>query len=89
MSVVKKITEVKVLENYRVRLHFNDGAEGEVDFSSKPRTGGFACWNNYDNFRQACVGDGGELAGDSQLGFCPDALWLKITGRSPEALFAN
>ncbi len=52
---MKKITAIKVLENYRVSLRFNDGAEGEIDFSSKPRTGVFAFWNNYENFRKARI----------------------------------
>ena len=83
---MKKITALKVLENYRVWLCFNDGVEGEVDFSQKPRTGVYALWNSYENFRAARVGDCGELMWDSQLDFCPDSLWLLVTGQEPEAL---
>jgi hypothetical protein len=83
---MKKITALNILENYRVGLRFNDGVEGEVDFSSKPRTGVFAFWNNYDNFRLARIGDSGELVWNDQLDFCPDSLWLQVTGREPEAL---
>jgi hypothetical protein len=87
--VIKKITAIKVLENYRVWLRFNDGVEGEADFSGKPRTGVFACWNHYENFRQARVGEGGELLWNDQLDFCPDSLWLQVTGENPEALQAQ
>ena len=45
--MMKRITALKVLDNYRVWLRFNDGVEGEVDFSQKPRTGVYASWNNY------------------------------------------
>jgi len=45
---MKKITALKVLDNYRVWLRFSDGVEGEVDFSSKPRTGVYAGWASYD-----------------------------------------
>jgi hypothetical protein len=83
---VKKITSLKVLDNYRVHLRFNDGVEGEVDFSSKPRTGVFAFWNDYDNFHKAHIGDGGELIWNDQIDFCPDSLWLQMTGQKPEAL---
>lgn len=83
---MKKITAIKVLENYRVSLRFNDGAEGEIDFSRKPRTGVFAFWNNYENFRIAHVGDFGELHWNDQIDFCPDSLWLQVTGEKPEAL---
>jgi hypothetical protein len=83
---MKKITAVKVLDNYRVWLRFDDGVEGEVAFAEKARTGVFACWNNYENFRQARIGDAGELIWNDQIDFCPNALWLRVTGRKPEAL---
>ena len=83
---MKKITAIKVLENYRVWLRFNDGVEGELDFSSKPRTGVFAFWNSYENFRKARIGDYSELLWNDQLDFCPDSLWLQVTGQKPEVL---
>ena len=83
---MKKITAIKVVEHYRVWLRFNDGVEGEVDFSSKPKTGVYAAWRDYDYFRRAHVGECGELRWDDQVDFCPDALWLQVTGRKPEDL---
>jgi len=83
---MKKIAAVKVLDDYRVWLRFNDGAEGEIDFSSKPRTGVFAFWNDRENFSKARVGDSGELIWNDQIDFCPDSLWLQVTGQKPEAL---
>ena len=83
---MKKITAIKVLNNYRVWLRFSDGAEGEIDFSSKPRTGVFAFWSDYENFRRARVGDGDELVWNDQIDFCADSLWLQVTGQEPEAL---
>ena len=76
---MKKITSLKILESYRVRLRFDDGAEGEVDFSSKPRTGVYAFWNNSDNFRKARIDDVGALIWNDQIDFCPDSLWLKFS----------
>jgi hypothetical protein len=84
--MMKKITALKVLDRYRVWLRFNDGVEGEVDFSGKPRTGVFATWASYEGFRKARIGDCGELVWDDQIDFCPDALWLHVTGQKPEAL---
>jgi hypothetical protein len=83
---MKKVTTVKVLENYRVRLRFNDGVEGEVDFSPKPRTGVYAFWNNYENFRNVRIGELGELLWSDQVDFCADSLWLQVTGQKPEVL---
>ena len=83
---MKRITGLKILDNYRVELRFNDGVEGEVDFSTKPRTGVFAFWNDVSNFRLAHIGDAGELVWNEQIDFCPDSLWLQVTGKQPEAL---
>ena len=58
---MKKITALRVFDDYRVWLRFRDGVEGEVDFSKKPRTGVYAPWNSYERFREARIGDGGEL----------------------------
>jgi len=86
---MKKITTLKVLENYRVWLRFSDGVAGEVDFSSKPRTGVFSFWNSYENFRHAHLGDSGELVWNDQVDFCPDSLWLQVTGENTEALLVQ
>ncbi len=83
---MKKITALKVLDNYRVWLRFSDGVEGEVDFSSKPRTGVFAFWSSYDNFLKARIGDFGELVWNDQLDFCPDSLWRQVTGENSKGL---
>lgn len=77
------------LDHYRVWPRFNDGVEGEVDSSGKPRTGVFAFWNDPDNFRKGRIGDCGELIWNDQLDFCPDSLWLQVTGREPGALAAQ
>lgn len=81
---MKKITAIKVLDDYRVWLRFDDGVAGEIDFSSKPRTGVFAFWNDRENFRTARVGDAGELIWNDQIDFCADSLWLQVTGQKPE-----
>lgn len=79
---MKKIVGLTVLDHYRVRLRFDDGVQGEVDFSQKPRTGVYAPWQDYGFFRRARVGGYGELRWDDQLDFSPDALWLQVTGKS-------
>jgi hypothetical protein len=83
---MKKITAIKVLENYRVWLRFDDGVEGEVDFSLKPHTGVYAAWQDYAYFRRARIAEWGALCWDDQLDFCPEALWLQVTGGKPEDL---
>ena len=87
---MKKIMALKRLNDYRVWLRFDDGVEGEVDFSTKPRTGVFAPWNDYEFYRQARLGEQRRtLTWPGELDFCADALWLQLTGQQPEDLFPN
>ena len=87
---MKKITELRVLEGYRVWLRFDDGVEGEANFASRVGQGVFVPWTDYAFFRQAGVGEGGRtLTWPGELDFCADALWLQVTGRRPEDLFVS
>lgn len=83
---MKRITRLDILDGYRVRLAFDDGVEGVVDFSAKPRIGVYAAWQDYGHFRRARIGDAGELIWDEQIDFSANTLWLRITGKPPEAL---
>jgi len=49
---MKRISSFKVLNNYRVWLRFDDGAEGTVDLSRLVGQGVFAAWRDYAFFRQ-------------------------------------
>jgi hypothetical protein len=85
-----KIVAFEVLDNYRVRLRFDDGVEGEAEFSAHVGKGVFAAWTDYAFFRQASIGERGRtLAWPGELDFCADALWLQVTGKQPEDLFPN
>jgi hypothetical protein len=77
---MRKIVDLVVLENYRIRLRFDDGAEGVADFSGKVRTGVFSAWQDYNFFRSVRIGDCGELVWNDQIDFCPDAIWRQVTG---------
>jgi hypothetical protein len=86
---MKKITAFKVLDNYRVWLCFDDGAEGEIDLTHLVGQGVFAVWRDYEFFRQAFVADYGALTWPGELDLCPDSLWLQVTGRTVEELTPN
>jgi hypothetical protein len=87
---MKKIIAFKVCENYRVWLRFNDGVEGEADFSPQVGLGVFAVWTDYTVFQQVFIGEHGRtLVWPGELDFCADALWLQITEKAPEELFPN
>jgi len=79
--------EVKPLDNYRLWVKYSDGVEGLVDLSEFVGKGVFALWNDYREFQKVHIGPGGEIAWSEEIDMCPDAIYLKITGKKPEDLF--
>jgi len=84
-----RITEVKVLANYQLHVAFNDGVCGTVDLSEMAGKGVFALWRDYRAFEQVRIGSSGELVWSDQIDLCPDALYLKVTGKKAEDVFPN
>ena len=84
-----RIVEAKALANYHVYLRFSDGAEGEVDLSDLVGKGVFQLWDDAEAFKEDSIGPGGEIRWSDQVDLCPDALYLQITGKSPEEIFPN
>jgi hypothetical protein len=87
MCFVPEIVEVKPLESYHLWVRFSDGVEGVLDLSDLVGKGVFALWNDYEAFKRVHIGPSGELMWDDQVDLCPDALYLKLTGKRPEELF--
>jgi Protein of unknown function (DUF2442) len=84
---MKKISKVKVLPGYRLDLEFEDGVSGTVDLSENVGKGVFALWRDPLFFEQVAIGSAGELVWGAKIDLCPDALYLKVTGKQPEDLF--
>ena len=82
-----ELIEIKPLDNYRLWGKFSDGVEGIVDLSDLVGDGVFALWNDTNEFRKVHVGSSGEVAWNDEVDMCPDALYLKITGKQPEDIF--
>lgn len=78
---------VKALQGYRLWIEYADGVQGEVDLSYLAGRGVFAIWNDYQVFEQVSIGTSGEIVWNEDIDLCPDALYLKITGKSPEEVF--
>jgi hypothetical protein len=84
---MKKITSVTIHDHYRLQLVFNDGVQGIVDLTDLVGKGVFSSWCDAGAFEQVEIGSCGELVWDDQIDLCPDSLYLKVTGKSPEDLF--
>lgn len=88
-GAMRQITNVKVLEGYRLELEFDDGVSGGVDLSDLVGKGVFALWRDRRAFEQVRVGSSGELAWGDKIDLCPDALYLRVTGKKPEDIFPS
>jgi Protein of unknown function (DUF2442) len=84
---MRRISNVKALPGYRLELEFDDGVSGTVDLSENVGKGVFALWRNPLAFEQVRIGSSGELVWSDQIDLCPDALYLKVTGKKPEDIF--
>jgi len=82
-----RVSSVRVLEGYRVELTFDDGVKGIVDLAGLAGKGVFWLWRDRRFFERVTVGPSGELAWDEQIDLCPDALYLRVTGREPGEVF--
>ncbi len=86
-ETMPRLIEVKPLENYRIWVKYSDGVEGVVDLSEFVGKGVFAVWEDYREFQKAHIGPSGEIAWGEDIDLCPDAIYLKVTGKKPEDLF--
>lgn len=84
-----KPIEVIPLPGYRLRLRYADGVEGEVDLSRLAGKGVFSVWDDPAVFENVSIGTGGEIRWGDQADLCPDALYMEITGKSPDEVFPN
>jgi hypothetical protein len=84
-----KAVEVKPLSDYRIWIRFADGVAGEVDLSYLAGRGVFSIWQDYSVFQKVHLGPSGEIVWTDEAELCPDSIYLKLTGKTPEEIFPN
>ncbi len=84
-----KITHVEALKDCKLQLTFADGSAGTVNLSDLAGKGVFALWNDRSAFEDVRIGEAGELRWGDQIDLCPDAMYLRLTGKKPEDIFPN
>lgn len=84
-----KLTDIKPLPNFRLWLRYADGVEGEVNLSDLAGKGVFVAWQEPGSFEQVSIGTGGEAVWASGVDLCPDTLYMRLTGKTPEQVFPN
>ena len=78
---------VHALPSYRIHVAFSDGAEGTVDLSDLLGQGVFEAWKDRAFFERVHVGPGRQIQWSEEIELCPDAIYMRLTGKTPEELF--
>ena len=84
-----KPVDVKALSGHRIWLRYDDGIEGEVDLSDLVGHGVFEAWSNAVFFNAVHLGSHGAIEWSSDLDLCPDAMYMRLTGKSVEEVFPD
>jgi hypothetical protein len=84
-----KVIEVIPSPGYRLHLRYADGVAGEVDLSHLVGKGVFQLWNDPRAFERVSIGSGGEVRWSDDVDLCADALYLEITGKTPDEVFSS
>jgi|ERR1043166_1435180 hypothetical protein len=89
MDELVRPINVEARPNYHIYLEFADGTAGEVDLSKIAGRGVFEPWNDYRFFESVHIGDHREIKWNDEIELCADSLYLVITGKSPQDIFAK
>lgn len=78
--------EVNPRRDHRIWIRYSDGVKGEVDLSDLAGRGVFELWNDPAQFDRVHIGAGRAVSWTEQVELCPDAVYLRLTGKSLEEL---
>ena len=80
------LTHVEPRENHRIYVEYDDGERGEVDYSHKVGRGVFKVWDKPGVFEQVYITEYGAIGWSDELDLCPDAVYFRLTGKTPEEM---
>ncbi len=67
-------TKIEALQDYCIWIRYDDGSEGEVDFSNLAGKGVFALWDDYEEFKKVKIAEDGAIYWNGEVELCPDYL---------------
>jgi len=74
---IHKIVKALALENYKVKIFFDDGLEKVIDLEKKLGKGIAKELKNKDTFKNIRVGSSGEIYWSNGFDLCPVALRME------------
>ena len=84
-----KLKQVEARPGFKLFVVFDDGVEGEVDFSGLAGKGVFVSWNTPGFFETVHIGEAGQIAWSNEIDICADAVYLRLTGKTVEEVFSR
>jgi len=86
---VRRILEVRPQPEFKLFLRYDDAASGEVDLADLVGKGVFSAWSEPGIFEQATITESGAVEWPGEIDLCPDALYMRLTGKSPEEVLPH
>lgn len=77
-------TLVRALPANRIFIRYSDGVEGEIDLSEFANKKLFAAWKEPSFFQTVQIGPYRQIRWSDEIELCSDALYLKLTGKTPD-----
>lgn len=82
-----RLLELKARPQFKVWVRYDDGSDGEVDLADLAGRGVFAAWNTPGSFESVSIGPQGQLSWEDDVELCPDATYMRLTGKTPDEVF--
>jgi hypothetical protein len=82
-----KIIFAEYVDQYKIRVNFNDGTEGEVDLEddlNKYKDTKFYALTSIENFKNFKINDNGDLEWYNGWDYCKDTIYMKLKGVNVE-----
>lgn len=81
--MISKPLEVSALDNYKIRIKFEDGVTGEIDLSFLKDKGVFKIWSDYQNFKNVYIDkETFAIAWSKEVEIDTNNLYLQLTGKT-------
>jgi hypothetical protein len=84
-----KIVFVKPVSRFAIEVGFQDGAHGVVDLGDLAGRGVFRAWLDEGVFEKVKITEFGALEWPGELDLCPDSIYMRLTGKTPEQIFPS
>jgi hypothetical protein len=82
-----KLVEIQARPRYRLFLRYDDGTAGEIDLADMVGRGVFKAWEDVAFFESVSLAPHGAIVWSDAIDLCPDAMYLRLTGKRPEDIF--